>query len=63
MRVNNTVKIYTPGTPEFDAIAKTLTPLKYIRKDHSGQTTYLDADVDHSNRSKKTRKESINKMR
>ena len=37
------IKHYVPGSPEFDAIAKTVLHITRVRKDYYGKQTYIDA--------------------
>lgn len=54
------VKVYRPGDPEFDAIAKQIRPIERVRSGTSHQTTYIDAEPESV---RGLRKESVNKLR
>ena len=54
---------YIPGTPEFDAVAKTVTHIRNVRKDPFGTVTNITEDRCNSSISKKTRRVSVDKMR
>ena len=59
-----TVKHYTPGTPEFDAMCKTITPVEKIRSHVlNGGGPLIYAERDNAPSAKKTRKESVDKIR
>jgi hypothetical protein len=53
---------YKPGTPEFENIAKQITPIHRVKK-ISQCNTYIDADRDTSQASKKCRRESVHEHR
>jgi len=59
----NSIKIYKPGSPEFESVAAQVVPLSRIRAGLSHTTTYIDADRDTAPASIKRRRESINKNR
>jgi len=59
----NSIKIYKPGSPEFESVAAQVVPLNKIRKGLSHTTTYIDADRDNTPISAKRRGESIDKHR
>jgi hypothetical protein len=59
----NSIKIYKPGSPEFESVAAQVIPLRNIRSGLSHTTTYIDADRDTSKASVKRRGESVDKLR
>jgi hypothetical protein len=57
------VKHYTPSDPEFHSISKTITHISRVRKEPLGTRTYIDAEPSSSKMAKKSRQESVDKIR
>lgn len=58
-----TVKHITPNDPEFHEIAKTITHVSRIRKDHLFKQTYIDAEPCNTGLGQKRRREDVDKLR
>ena len=60
MELVNDVKIFRPGDPEFEELAKSITPLHMIRNGLSHEENKFYADIDPVANENARRKETVN---